>query len=399
MIPFRPEAACPLDGITVLDLSRLVAGNMVSLQLADFGAEVIKVEDPGKGDPLRDWRVKGHSLFWKSYCRNKKSMTLDLRKARAKELLLALVERAQVLIENYRPGTLERMGLGPKVLHARNPKLVIVRVSGWGQTGPYAQKPGFGTLVEGMSGYAAKTGFPDRAPVLPPTALADMVAGLYGAYATMVALREIETKGGRGQVIDLSLLEPIHSVVGADAAMFKAAGVVPKRQGSRSNITSPRNVYRTRDGRWLSISASMQTMAERLYATIGVPDMIKDPRFATNSARLANPDEAERPVAEFIAARDLAECLAIFEAAEVTAAPIYDIDQFVADPHVRERQVLVEVPDEEIGSVTMHNIIPRLSATPGTMRRPAPAQHTAEVLARLGITGADLEALRSERII
>jgi crotonobetainyl-CoA:carnitine CoA-transferase CaiB-like acyl-CoA transferase len=178
MTPFRPDAACPLDGIVVLDLSRLVAGNMISLQLADFGAEVIKVEDPAKGDPLRDWRVEGRSLFWKAYARNKKSLTLDLRKPRGRELLLALAERAHVLIENYRPGTLERMGLGPEVLHARNGRLIVVRVSGWGQTGPYAQKPGFGTLVEGMSGYAAKTGFPDRAPVLPPTALADTVAGL-----------------------------------------------------------------------------------------------------------------------------------------------------------------------------------------------------------------------------
>ncbi len=401
MTPFRPEAACPLDGITVLDLSRLVAGNMVSLQLADFGAEVIKVEDPVKGDPLRDWRVEGRSLFWKAYARNKKSLTLDLRKPRAKELLLALAERAHVLIENYRPGTLERMGLAPAALHARNDKLVIVRVSGWGQTGPYAQKPGFGTLVEGMSGYAAKTGFADREPVLPPTALADMVAGLYGAYATMIALREIEVKGGKGQVIDLSLLEPIHSVIGADAAMFKAAGIVPRRQGSRSNITSPRNVYKTRDGRWLSISASMQSMAERLYAAVGAPGMIEDPRFATNSARLANPDEAERPVKEFIAARDLADCLAMFEAAEVTAAPVYDIDQFVADPHVQARQIVVDVPDEEIGSVTVHNVIPRLSATPGALRRPAPrlGEHTAEILARVGVGAADLAQLRSERIV
>jgi crotonobetainyl-CoA:carnitine CoA-transferase CaiB-like acyl-CoA transferase len=252
-----------------------------------------------------------------------------------------------------------------------------------------------------MSGYAAKTGFPDREPVLPPTALADMVAGLYGAYATMIALREIETKSGKGQVIDLSLLEPIHSVVGADAAMFKAAGIIPKRQGSRSNITSPRNVYRTRDDRWISISGSMQSMAERLYATVGVPDMTKDPRFATNSARLANNEEAERPIREFIARHDCAECLTIFEAAEVTAAPIYDIDQFVADPHVQERQIVVEIPDEEIGSVTVHNVIPRLSTTPGALRRPAPklGQHTAEILARIGIDGADLAQLRSERIV
>jgi crotonobetainyl-CoA:carnitine CoA-transferase CaiB-like acyl-CoA transferase len=401
MIPFRPQAACPLDGITVIDLSRLVAGNMLSLQLADFGAEVIKIEDPSKGDPLRDWRVEGRSLFWKAYARNKKSLTLDLRKPRAHELLLSLAARAHVLIENFRPGTLEKMRLGPATLHARNPALVIVRVSGWGQTGPYALRPGFGTLVEGVSGYAAKTGFPDREPVLPPTALADMVAGLYGAYATMLALREVEVKGGKGQIIDLSLLEPIHSVVGADAAAYKAFGIVPSRQGSRSNITSPRNVYKTRDDKWICISGSMQSMAERLYAAVGVPDMTKDARFATNSARLANNEEAERPICEFIARHDCAECLAVFEAAEVTAAPIYGIGEFVADPHVQERQIIVDVPDEEIGSVTMHNVIPRLSATPGALRRPAPklGEHTAEILARLGVGDAELAVLRSERVV
>jgi crotonobetainyl-CoA:carnitine CoA-transferase CaiB-like acyl-CoA transferase len=383
MLPFRPEVACPLDGITVLDLSRLVAGNMLSLQLADFGAEVIKVEEPGKGDPLRHWRVAGRSLFWKAYARNKLSLTLNLRKPQGKTLLASLIERAHVLIENYRPGTLEHMGLGPEVLHARNPQLVIVRVSGWGQTGPYAQRPGFGTLVEGLSGFAAKTGFADREPVLPPTALADMIAGLYGAYATMVALREVEKKQGKGQVIDLSLLEPMHSVIGPDAAAFNAFASLPRRQGSRSNITSPRNVYKSRDGRWLAISGSMQSMAERLYAAVGVPDMTKDPRFATNSARLANNDEAERPIRDFIASRDLAQCLAAFQAAEVTAAPVYEIDQFVADPHVQERQILVDIPDDELGSVTVHNVLPRLSGTPGALRRPAPdlGQHTAEVLA------------------
>jgi crotonobetainyl-CoA:carnitine CoA-transferase CaiB-like acyl-CoA transferase len=401
MTPFRPEASCPLDGITVLDLSRLVAGNMLSLQLADFGAEVIKVEDPGKGDPLRDWRVEGHSMFWKAYARNKLSLTLNLRNPEGKALLGRLIERTHVLIENYRPGTLERMGLGPTELHVRNPRLVIVRVSGWGQTGPYALKPGFGTLVEGMSGYAAKTGFPDREPVLPPTALADMVAGLYGAYATMIALREIEVNGGKGQVIDLSLLEPIHSVIGADAATFKAFGTIPRRQGSRSNITSPRNVYRTRDDRWVSISGSMQSMAERLYACVGVPDMTKDPRFANNSARLANNDAAEQPIRDFIASRDLADCLAAFEAAEVTAAPVYDIDQFVADLHVQERQIVVDMPDEEIGSVTMHNVIPRLSGTPGALRRPAPklGEHTAEILARLGVSATDVAQLRSQGVV
>jgi crotonobetainyl-CoA:carnitine CoA-transferase CaiB-like acyl-CoA transferase len=311
------------------------------------------------------------------------------------------VERADVLIENFRPGTLERMQIAPDALHARNAALVIVRVSGWGQTGPYALRPGFGTLVEGISGYASKTGFPDREPVLPPTALADMVAGLYGAFATMVALREVEHKAGKGQTIDLSLIEPIHSVVGADVAAFKAFGVVPRRQGSRSNVTSPRNVYRTRDDKWICISASMQSMAERLYAAVGVPDMTKDARFATNSARLANSEEAERPIREFIARHDCAECLSKFEAAEVTAAPIYAVDEFVADPHVKERQIIVDVPDAEMGSVTVHNVIPRLSATPGALRRPAPGlgEHTAEILSRVGIAAADLAQLRNDRIV
>ncbi len=401
MPAFNPDARGPLDGVTVLDLSRLVAGNMVSLQLADFGAEVIKIEDPDKGDPLRAWQVAGKSLFWKVYSRNKKSLALDLRNARARELLLALVERSHVLIENYRPGTLERMGLGPAVLHAKNPKLIIVRVSGWGQTGPYAQKPGFGTLVEGMSGFAAKTGFADREPVLPPTALADMIAGLYGAYATMIALREIEVKGGQGQVIDLALLESMHSVLGADAAAYKVAGQIPKRTGSRSNVTSPRNVFKTRDNRWVSLSGSMQSMAERLYRAVGRPDMTKDERFATNAARLAHVEEAERPIREFIAARDLAECLAVFEAAEVTVAPVYDIDQFVADEHVRGREIVLDMDDDEVGAITMHNVIPRLSATPGALRLPAPklGEHTAEILARIGVSEGELKDLREKKIV
>ncbi|TMJ56871.1 MAG: CoA transferase, partial [Alphaproteobacteria bacterium] len=200
---FEPGAPCPLDGIRVIDLSRLVAGNAVSSQLADFGAEVLKIEDPVKGDPLRAWQTQGVSVHWKLYARNKKSIALSLRDRRGRDLLLDLAASSEVLIENFRPGTLEKMGLGPDVLHARNPRLVIVRVSGWGQDGPYRDRPGFGTLVESMSGYAARTGFADREPVLPPTALADMVAGLYGAFAVMVALRQVEVEGGNGQIIDL----------------------------------------------------------------------------------------------------------------------------------------------------------------------------------------------------
>ena len=282
MRPFHPESKGPLDGIRVLDLSRLVAGNMLSLQLADFGAEVIKVEDPGKGDPLRDWRVGGTQLHWKVYARNKKSVTLDLREREAQGPAAA-AGRAPRLHRELPARHAGEMGSRRKCCTRRNPRLIIVRVSGWGQDGPYRDRPGFGSLVEGMSGFAAKTGFADRPPVLPPLALADMVAGLYGAEAVLVALRAIEVNGGKGQVIDLPLLDPIFSILGADAAIFKLTGEIAPRLGSRSANTSPRNVFETSDGRWIAISASIQGMAERLFRAIGRADMIDDPRFRTNA--------------------------------------------------------------------------------------------------------------------
>jgi crotonobetainyl-CoA:carnitine CoA-transferase CaiB-like acyl-CoA transferase len=398
---FTPDAPCPLDGIRVVDLSRLVAGNAVSSQLADFGAEVLKIEDPQKGDPLRAWQTAGVSLHWKLYARNKKSVALSLRAARGRELLLDLAASSEVLIENFRPGTLENIGLGPDVLHARNPRLVIVRVSGWGQDGPYRDRPGFGTLVESMSGYAARTGFADREPVLPPTALADMVAGLYGAFAVMVALRRVEVEGGAGQVIDLPLLDPLFSFIAVEAPVYQLTGEVRPRTGSRSDITTPRNVFRTKEGRYIGISASIQAMAERLFRAIGRPDMILDPRFRTNTDRVKNAEECEAPIAAFIAARTLAENMATFEAAEITAAPVYDIDQFLADPHVLAREIVVDVPDRDAGHLAMHNVIPRLSETPGRLRLPAPdlGEHTAEILGQFGIDRATLDALARDGVI
>jgi crotonobetainyl-CoA:carnitine CoA-transferase CaiB-like acyl-CoA transferase len=398
---FEPDAAAPLDGVRVLDLSRLVAGNMLSLQLADFGAEVIKVEDPARGDPLRDWRTEGLSTHWKVYARNKKSLALNLRDARGRDLLRELAATADVLIENFRPGTLEEMGLGPDALHAASPRLVVVRVSGFGQDGPYRDRPGFGTLVEGMSGFAAKNGYADRPPVLPPLALADMIAGLYGAYAVMVALRAVEVGGGGGQVIDLPLLDPIFSILGPEAANHRLTGAAPPRTGSRSNTAGPRNVFPTLDGRWIAISASMQPMAERVFRAIGRPDMILDPRFRSNADRVRNADACEAPIAAFIAERTLAAAMAAFAAAEVTAAPVYDIGQFVADPHVREREIVVDLPDEEMGAVPMHNVVPRLSGTPGRLRRPAPrlGEHTAELLRGLGRDGAALAALAAAGVV
>jgi crotonobetainyl-CoA:carnitine CoA-transferase CaiB-like acyl-CoA transferase len=395
-IAFDPTAPAPLDGIRVVDLSRLVAGNMVSLQLADHGAEVIKIEDPASGDPLRAWKVGGLSLHWKVYARNKKSLALNLRAAAGREALLDLVASARVLIENYRPGTLERMGLAPDVLLARNPALVILRISGFGQDGPYRDRPGFGTLVEAMSGFAAKNGFEDRPPVLPPLAMADMVAGLYGAYAVMVALRVAE-RGGPGQVIDLPLLDPIISVQGPDAAAFRVSGSKPRRTGSRSATTSPRNVYATKDGRFVAISASIQAMAERLFRAIGRQDVIDDPRFRSNTDRVRNVDACDGIVAAWIAERTLEEAMAVFEAAEVTAAPIFEIDQLLDDPHVQARGVVVEAPDDEAGSVLMHAVIPRLSETPGRLRSAAPSlgQHTRAVLGSLGYDAARIAALEA----
>ncbi len=279
MIRFEPGAKGPLDGIRVLDLSRLVAGNMLSLQLGDFGADVIKIEPP-EGDPLREWRDDGKSLHWKTYCRNKRSIVLNLRHAAAKAALLRLVAKADVLIENYRPGTLEEMGLAPDVLHKANANLVIVRVSGFGQTGPYAPHPGFGTLVEAMSGFASRTGFPDREPVLPPLALADMMAGLYGAFATVTALRARDSGAAKGQVIDLSLLESVFSVLGPEAGIYSVTGKVKERSGSASNTSSPRNVYRCADGNYVAVSASTQAMAKRLFETIGKPEIIEIRGFA-----------------------------------------------------------------------------------------------------------------------
>ena len=387
MIPFQPQAHCPLDGLVVLDLTRLVAGNMLSLQLADFGAEVLKIEDPEKGDPLRDWRVEGVSAYWKVYARNKKSVTLDLRSDSGKQALLKLAAKADVLLENFRPGTLEKMGFGPDVLHRVNRGIVVVRISGWGQDGPYKFRPGFGTLVEGMSGFASKNGFEDREPVLPPLALADMIAGLYGAFAVLTALRHRD-RTGEGQVIDLPLLDPMFSILGPEAAIYKLTGRIRPRTGSRSNTAAPRNVYRTSDGKWISMSASMQAMVERLYTALGVPEMLEDPRFKTNAARVAHAEEAEAPVRDFVAKHTLAEAMAFFEKHEITAAPVYDIAQFMEDPHVKARQILVDLPDDQMGAIPMHAVVPRLSASPGVIRRPAPklGEHTDEVLKRFGVT-------------
>jgi crotonobetainyl-CoA:carnitine CoA-transferase CaiB-like acyl-CoA transferase len=398
---FDPTAEGPLHGVRVLDFSRLVAGNMVSLQLADLGAEVVKVEAPGRGDTLRDWREAGLSVHWKVYARNKKSITLNLKAPEAPEIVLDIVSHFDVMIESFRYRYLEKLGLGPERLLERNPKLVLVRVSGFGQTGPYAKRPGFGTLVEAMSGFASRNGFEDREPVLPPLAMADMIAGLYGALATVVAVRDVELNGGAGQVIDLSLLDSIFSILGPEAAIHRLSGKIRKRVGSASESTSPRNVYATKDGGWVAISASTQSMTERLFAAIGRADLNADPRFKTNAERIKRRDEVDAIVGGFIEQRTLAENIAFFEGAGVTAGPVYDIAQFLDDPHVQARGIVVDAPDDEMGETPMHAPVPRLSRTPGVLRTPAPAvgEHNDEIYARIGYSVERRAELRQRGLI
>jgi formyl-CoA transferase len=398
---FEPDRHGPLRGVRVLDLSRLVAGNMLSLQLADFGAEVVKVESPGRGDTLRDWREAGVSVHWKVYARNKKSITLDLKSPEAPGILLDLAAHFDVMIESFRYRYLERLGVGPDVLLERNPKLVLVRVSGFGQTGPYAKRPGFGTLVEAMSGFASRNGFDDREPVLPPLAMADMIAGLSGAMATVIAVRNVEVNGGRGQVIDVSLLDSIFSILGPEAAIYKLTKKIRKRVGSASEGTSPRNVYATSDGGWVAISASTQAMTERLFRAIGRDDLNTTPGFKTNSERVKRRAEVDAIVGGFIKERRLADAIAFFEQAEVTAAPVYDIGQFLEDPHVQERGIVVEAPDEEVGEVPMHAVVPRLSGTPGGLRSPAPAigRHNHEIFSRIGYSEERIAALQQKGVV
>ena len=383
---FTPDAKGPLDGVRVLDLSRLVAGNTLTQLLGDFGAEVIKVEPPA-GDTLRAWNTEGVPTNWKIYARSKKSLGLELRNPAAKALLLDLLPAAAIFVESFRPGTLEKMGLAPERLLEANPKLVIVRISGWGQSGPYKNRPGFGTLVEGMSGFASMNGFPDREPVLPPMYLADSVAGLYGAAAVMIALREVETNGGAGQVIDLPLFDPLFAVLGPQAANFRLTGKVKERVGSGSTNSGPRNAYRTSDGLWVCLSASTQKMAERLFRSIGRGKLIDDPRYRTNALRVKHRQELDAIIGGFIGQRTQADNVRFFEQREVTIGPIYDISQIIQDPHVLERELIAEYPDPDMGSLPMHHVVPRLSATPGSVRTPAPmiGQHNRAVLAAIGI--------------
>ena len=381
---FGMDGTVPLKGVRILDLSRLLSGNIMTHTLADLGADVIKIEPP-EGDALRDWKVKGIPVQWKVYGRNKRSIALDLKSASDQEILRKLIVGADMLVENFRPGVLDHLGFSSEVMRAINAKLVVIRISGWGQDGPYRHKPGFGTLVEAFSGFASKNGFPDGPPVLPNLGLADAVAGLYAAMSAMVALREVEVNGGAGQDVDISLLDPIFSILGADQAVYRVGGVIPTRTGNRSGTAAPRNIYPTRDGKQLALAASMQTVVERLFKAIGRPELIEDERFATNDARLANNEALDEIIGAYIKDRTLDEVLTFFDAAGVTAGPVHDAASIMEDAHVRERGVIIEVEDADLGSLPMHGVVPRFSRTPGALQRPAPKldEHRDEILKEL----------------
>jgi crotonobetainyl-CoA:carnitine CoA-transferase CaiB-like acyl-CoA transferase len=385
-LEFAPDGGSALDGVRVVDLSRLVAGNVTSYLLADHGAEVIKVEKPGKGDDLRDWLVEGVATYWKVYGRNKKSVALDLKDEVDLKTLRALIATAQILIESFVPGTLERLQLGEAELFRINPRLVILRISGWGQTGPFQNKPGFGTMVEAMSGFASMNGFEDRPPALPPLALADMIAGANGAFSAVMALRHAE-RTGIGQVVDLSLFEPMLAALGPEAANYALTKKPTPRLGNRASNAAPRNVYACRDGKFVALSASMQAPTERLFKLMGRADLIDDPRFRTNSDRLKHVEELDALIADFMREGTQSEVLDLCASAGVTVAPVYDAADVAVDRYVIERECLVTVEDADVGRLPMHNVVPRLSKTPGAIRRPAPrvGQHNDEIARELGL--------------
>ncbi|MER6009125.1 CaiB/BaiF CoA transferase family protein [Streptomyces bluensis] len=389
----------PLSGLRVLDLATLFAGPLAATMLGDFGAEVIKVEHPRRPDPSRGHGPSkdGVGLWWKLLGRNKRTMTLDLSKPGGRTTLLRLATTADVIIENFRPGTLEKWGLGWTDLCAANPRLVLARVTGFGQYGPYARRPGFGTLAEAMSGFAAITGEPDAPPTLPPFGLADSIAGLTTAYAVMTALTARE-RTGEGQVVDMAIIEPILTVLGPQPLWYDQLGHVQPRTGNRTQNNAPRNTYRTADDRWIAISTSAQSVAERVMRLVGRPELTTEPWFATGSGRARHADALDQAVGAWIARHTREEVIEAFEKAEAAVAPIQDVRDVMRDPQYEALDTITTVDDPELGPLRMQNILFRLSSTPGAIRwagRPHGAD-TEAVLTELGLTDTDLADLRSE---
>ncbi|MCQ3802726.1 MAG: CoA transferase [bacterium] len=394
----------PLDGVRVIDIATLFAGPMAATMLADYGASVIKVEHP-RGDPVRN---HGHSkdgvpLWWKALNRNKQAITLNLSTPEGRDLLLRLVADADVLIENFRPGTLERWDLAPELLMEVNPGLVIARVSGFGQFGPYSRRPGFGTLAESMSGFASLTGQPDGPPTLPPFGLADGITGLTVANAVLMALMHRDRTGqGRGQVIDCAIIEPIMAMLGPHALVYDQLGIIQPRTGNRSANNAPRNTYQTRDNRWVAISTSAQSIAERVVRLVGYPELVDEPWFSSAQERAKRSDLLDKCVGDWIAQRDLEEVVEAFTEAQAAVAPIYDISQIMEDPQYQALDTIIEVDDPQLGKIKMQNIMFRMSETPGQVRwsgRPAGADNRQIYCEELGLSDQEVAELTRKGVV
>ena len=425
-----PSAFGPLNGLKVLDLSIIVAGGTASSLMADFGAEVVKVERPGSGDPLRNWGpfkspqppfdkggTGGISLWWKVHSRNKKSITLDLASSQGQELLKRLAEKADLLIEGFRPGAMERWGLGPEDLHRVNARLIMVRFSGFGQSGPYKDRPGFGTIAECMSGYVAMTGFPDSPPVLPPVPLADEVAGVFGAMAGMMALYyrdgprgdvpqpgqgSPDTSERGGQVIDVSLFEPLFRLCIPHVTMYDLLGISRERVGNDFPDAAPRNLYRSGDGRWLGLSATSQSTFETLARAMGLAGLITDPRFKDNAARLENREDLNQVLGGWLGQRSTEEAMDTLIPAGGVVGPVYDAAQIVDDPHYQAREDILNIDDPELGPTRMVGIVPKFSGTPGAVEHAGPrlGEHNRQVYSEwLGLGEQQLKDMASQGII
>ncbi len=398
------EAGAALAGLSVLEIATLGAGPWVGTFLAEFGADVIKVEQPEGGDGMRRFgpQKDGAGLMWKSMARNKKCITLNLRVPEGQALLHRLAATADVVIENFRPGTLDRWRIGYQDLRAVNRGLVMLHVTGFGQRGPYSARPGFGTLAEAMSGFAHVTGEPNGPPTLPPLALADGIAAVFGTYAVMFALYHRDHHGGEGQEIDLALYDGLLRFMEPMLLEYDQLGTARGRTGNRITDSAPRNAYRTADSQWVALSGSAQSIAERILVAVERPDLIDDPRFKDNPSRVEHAEALDEVIGGWIGRHTLSAVVKRFEECEAALGPVYDAAQIFADPHFQARQSLAKVPDPVLGALTVCNVVPRLSATPGMIAwlGPALGVHNEEIYCgRLGLSREDLAALGEKGIV
>jgi formyl-CoA transferase len=392
----------PLSGIKVLELGSLIAGPFCGKTLADFGAEVIKVEPPGDGDPLRRWRRmrNGTSLWWHVQSRNKKSVTVDMRKPEGQEVVRRLARASDIVIENFRPGALEKWGLGWEELSRENPKLVLVRISGYGQTGPYRERPGFAAIAEAVGGLRYVNGFPDRPPARPNLSIGDTLAALHGVIGALLALHHIKN-GGNGQVIDVALYESVFNVMESLLPEFDAQGYVRERSGSALPGIAPSNLYPCKGGAYVLIAGNADSLFNRLMTAIGRPDLRDDPALAKNDGRAAQMERIDGAIGEWTCRFSQEEVLAAMEKAEVPAGKIYSVADIAADPHFAARGMIQEIVAGDGERLKVPGVIPKLSGTPGAIRSAAPklGQHNDEVLESIGFSGEEIRALKKRQII